>query len=224
MSRVEPLHIYGPVGIEEMILHILSFSSAGLNYDLIFHEISNFNGTLVFENDRIKVKSLPLDHKIPTSGYLFEEKQKKKKLNLQRIHELMIPIQEWKHIESGKDILSKDNVLINNEDLTIQNHEKRKYAYCSDTRYQEALIPYLTGVNVLYHETTYLDELKIKAMENGHSTALQAATLANKCHAKMLLTGHYSSRYEHLEEFEKECKSIFENVVIGEEGLLVKVV
>jgi ribonuclease Z len=223
MDRKDPLHIYGPSGIDDLITHILSFSSSGLNFELIFHPISDYKGATVMENINVKVQSLPLDHKIPTSGYLFTEKVNRKKLNLKRIQELGIPKEYWKKIEDGEDILFKNAERISNEELTLDSNPHRTYAYCSDTRFNTELIPYLTNVDLLYHETTYLDALKLKASENGHSTALQAATIALRSKAKMLLTGHYSSRYEFLDAFENECKSVFENVVIGREGMSVKV-
>lgn len=222
-DRKEPLNIYGPMGIEEMILHVLSFSSSSLNFELVFHSIANFKGDVLFENDKLRVKSLPLNHKIPTSGFLFEEKRIKNKLNLQRIQELGIPMEQWKRIEAGEDILTEGIHRVNNQELILESEPLRKYAYCSDTRYQESLVPYLTNVDVLYHETTYLDDLKIKASENGHSTALQAAMIASQCKAKKLLTGHYSSRYENLEAIEAECKMVFDNVILGREGMVVKV-
>lgn len=222
LGRKDALHIYAPAGIEEMMNGILFFSSYQLNFELHFHEISNFNGKLIFENEHIRVKSLPMKHKIPASGFLFQEKFKKKNLNLERINELSIPKFFWKNIELGEDI-DFNSKRISNDELTVENKSARTYAYCSDTQYNEALIPYLTGVDALYHETTYLDELSDKARQNGHSTALEAAKIASKCNAGMLLTGHYSSRYENIEPFEQECKSLFENVVLGREGLTVKI-
>lgn len=223
LDRKDPLHIYGPPGIEEMILKFLAFSAGDLNYDLKFHTITDFNGAVIYENEKLKVRSLPLFHKIPTTGYLFEEKLKKKKLDLKKIEALGIPVKFWKLIESGEDIVLDEKGKIDNAELIIENRPIRKYAYCSDTRYHEALIPFLVDVNLLYHETTYLDEYRTKAYENGHSTALQAAQLALKCGAKKLLTGHYSSRYEDTQVFAQECSSIFDQVVVGMEGLKIQI-
>jgi ribonuclease Z len=222
MDRQDPLYIYGPVGIKEMISHYLSYSSNNLRFELHFHEVVDYQGKTVYEDDRVKVKSLPLNHTIPTCGYLFEEKIRKHKLNLIRIQEESIPVHLWKQFESGKNI-DHDGRQHAYKDFIVEERRLRKYAYCSDTRYEEKLIPFLNGVDLLYHETTYLDELRDKANDNGHATAKQAAMIAAKSNAKQLLTGHYSSRYENLEPIREECQSYFHNVILGIEGLVVKI-
>ncbi|MBK8483970.1 MAG: ribonuclease Z [Saprospiraceae bacterium] len=223
MDRKEDLNIYAPQGIEEMITQILSFSSGELHYKICFHNITDFQGKIIFEDEHVKVKSLPLNHKIPTSGFLFEEKLARRKLNLQAINELGISKEYWKQIEEGFDISLSDHSKISNSQLVLDQQKTRKYAYCSDTRYELSLIPYLKNISLLYHETTYLDELSLKAQDNGHSTAIQAAKIALAANVKTLLTGHYSSRYEKLDPILKECQSIFENTILGTEGLIIKV-
>lgn len=223
INRQDDLHIYGPVGIKKMILDFLSYSSGEPRYNLEFHEIDNFDGHWFFEDQHVRVRSLPLKHKITCCGYLFEEKMLRRALKLEILESLCIPRKFWNQIESGHDITLEDGRIFKNEMLSTNSHRKRSYAYCSDTIYNEQLIPYLTGVDLLYHETTYLDELQDKAIENGHSTAKQAARIAAKSGVGTLLTGHYSSRYDALDKILEECQSIFSNTILGEEGMIVRV-
>jgi ribonuclease Z len=222
LGRIDPLFIYAPSGIREMMESVLSFSSYQLNFELHFVEVLNFNGQIIFENEHLQVRSLPLKHKIPACGYLFEEKFKKKQIDFEKIKAYSIPQAYWKNIEAGEDILIGSKKYTNSQ-FCLENKKSRSYAYCTDTQYNEALIPFLTNVDALYHETTYLDELREKAAENGHSTAREAAMIALKSKAGLLITGHYSSRYEHLEPFEAECKLVFQNVILGREGLSVQI-
>lgn len=223
INRQDDLHIYGPVGIKKMIEDYLAFASGLPRYPLEFHEIANFEGDWFFEDQHVRVRSLPLKHKITCCGYLFEEKRVRRILNLDALEKLNIPKKVWNQIESGHDITLEDGRVYANETLTNSPHNKRRYAYCSDTIYHEGLIPYLTGVDLLYHETTYLDELQDKAIENGHSTTKQAARIAYKSGVGTLLTGHYSSRYDNLDKILEECQTIFPNTILGEEGMVVRV-
>ncbi len=222
LGRTDPLYIYAPTGIRELLDCVLLLSSYQLKFDLHISELTNFKGQIVFENEQLRVKTLPLKHKIPACGYLFEEKFKKKQIDFDRVREFNIPQELWKKIEAGEDI-EWDSKNLKNSQLCSQAKKPRSYAYCSDTQYNEALIPFLHNVDALYHETTYLHELKDKASENGHSTAVEAAMIAKKSKARLLITGHYSSRYEHIESFETECLSVFPNVILGKEGLTIRI-
>ena len=223
INRQDDLHVYGPVGIENMIRQFLSSASGEPRFKLEFHEIYNFDGDWFFEDPHVRVRSLPLKHKITCCGFLFEEKIAKRKLNLELLEQLRIPKQVWNQIETGHDLSLQDGRSFKNEELSIKTNNNRRYAYCSDTIYNERLIPYLTNVDLLYHETTYQDELQEKAFENGHSTSKQAAQIAAKARVVRLLTGHYSSRYDSLDKILEECKSVFPNTILGEEGMVVRI-
>lgn len=223
INRQDDLHVYGPVGIKKMIQDFLSFASGVPRYHLEFHELDRFEGDWFFEDQHVRVRSLPLKHKISCCGYLFEEKRVRRTLNIEILESHRIPRKVWNQIESGHDIVLEDGRSFKNEMLTTEFQSKRRYAYCSDTIYNEQLIPYLTGVDLLYHETTYLDELQDKAFENGHSTTKQAAQIAVKAGVATLLTGHYSSRYDSLDKILEECQSIFPNTILGEEGMIIRV-
>jgi len=223
MGREEPLNVYGPTGIEPYLRQTLQQTSLQPPYPLSVHTISNFNGAVIMENDELCVKSLPLDHKVPCCGYLFSERKARRKLNIQKLQAMKIPNKLWKMIEAGQDINLENGLLIKNDELIQQGGPIRSYAYCSDTRYNPDLLPFIQKVCLLYHETTYLHELAEMAKEHGHSTALQAARTAHEAKASCLLTGHYSSRYQDLEPILFECQSVFPNVVLGREGLRLAV-
>ena len=223
INRQDELHVYGPSGIEKMIRQFLSYAAGEPRFRLEFHEINNLDGDWFFEDSHVRVRSLPLKHKITCCGYLFEEKISKRKLDVAALQKLAIPIKMWNLIESGHDIKLEDGRIFKNDELSISPYRNRRYAYCSDTVYNEQLIPYLTNIDLLYHETTYLDELREKALENGHSTAKQAAQIAAKAGVKCLLTGHYSSRYDSLDKIIEECQSVFPNTILGEEGKVVQI-
>lgn len=223
LGRTEPLDIFGPGEIEDLLHSILARTTMGLQFELRIHTISDFNGARIFENDSVCVKSIPLDHKIACSGFLFQEKLSRKKLNISLIQEFGIPLAYYKDLESGKDIILEDGRKFSNKDLVSQGSKKRSYAYCTDTRFAKRILPFIQNVDLLYHETTYLDDMKELAFDHGHSTARQAAEIATLAKAKQLLTGHYSSRYEKLDAIVTECKHYFENTILGIEGLRVAI-
>ncbi|MBK9108210.1 MAG: ribonuclease Z [Saprospiraceae bacterium] len=223
LGRTEPLDIFAPGDIEDLLHSILTRTTMGLQFELRVHTISDFKGALIFENDRVCVKSIPLDHKVPCSGFLFQEKISRRKLNMDLIREFNVPLKHYKDLEAGKDIILEDGRTFLNLDLVIPMSKRRTYAYCTDTRFAKGILPFIQNVDLLYHETTYLDDMKELAFDHGHSTAKQAAEIASLAKAGKLLTGHYSSRYENLEAIEAECKKYFENTVLGIEGLKIAI-
>ncbi len=223
MGRTEPVFLYGPAELEEFILKVLSYTTHAIQYPLHFRHVTQFNGEVLFEDSCCKVSALPLVHKIPCTGFLFEEKFPRKKLHIEKIKESNIPLEFWKKLEEGEDLLLPDGSFISNRELTLDQGPGRRFAYCSDTRFSEELAPYIDGVELLYHETTFLDELKDLAHEHYHSTCRQAATIAKMAGVGTLLAGHYSSRYEQLDQLEQECKEIFPNTLMSYEGMNIQI-
>jgi len=218
LGREEPLHIYGPDLLEEMLLDHLKFYQNALEYDLVFHRIQCRRTALIFEDKNIEVRSLPLIHRIPTCGFLFREKPKEKNIIREKIDEFNIPIKKIVEIKKGADLLLPDGTIVPNSKLTLPPPSPRSYAYCSDTRPNEAIIPLVKKVDLLYHEATFLHEDVKLAHETFHTTAKQAAEFALKANATKLLIGHFSSRYKHLSDFESEVKKIFPNSVAVNDG------
>lgn len=217
LGREIPLHIYGPKGIKELMEVILKLTETNKGFDLIFHELESKKSELIFEDNRVEVHTIPLKHRVYCNGYLFKEKLKSRHLNMQEIKKYPeIEICDYQNIKNGKDFILKDGYILKNEILTLPPEASVSYAFCSDTQYSESIVPIIKGVDLLYHETTFLDEMKDLAKYTGHSTALEAAKIAQKAKVKKLILGHFSNRYSDYTEFEREARTIFENTFVPE--------
>ena len=164
------------------------------------------------------VKTIPLQHGIPCTGFLFVEKERDRKMLFEKITTYKIPHTDIPNIKKGADFVTTDGRRIPNSELTLPPPAPRSYAYCSDTKYTESIIPIIKGVDMLYHEATYLQDLAHKAAQRWHSTAIEAASIAQKSEAKALLLGHYSARYQDISPFLVEAQSVFENTYLAVEG------
>lgn len=219
LNRTTDLHIYGPKGLKEIILLQLKLGNSWTNYELIFHELESKISQLIYEDDKVLVRTIPLKHRIYTNGYLFEEKLDSRKLNIQAVESYKIESCYYQNIKNGKDIRLDNGDLVLNKELTFDPPAPKKYAFCSDTVYNEAMLPLIENVDVLYHESTFLESEKKLAANTMHSTAIEAATIATKAKAKKLILGHYSTRYENINLFKTEAKTVFENTILAEEGM-----
>ncbi|WP_366183051.1 ribonuclease Z [Flavobacterium ovatum] len=218
LGRTTDLHIYGPKGIKEISLLQLKLSNSWTNYKLFFHEIVSEESKVIFEDDKVIVKTIPLKHRVYTNGFLFQEKLDKRKLNVEAVERYKIDTCFYQNIKNGKDITLDNGDVIENGELTFDPIAPKSYAFCSDTVYNEAILPVIEGVDVLYHESTFLDSEKVLANKTMHSTAIEAATIAMKSNAKQLILGHYSTRYESIELFQKEAKTVFSEVWLADDG------
>ncbi len=219
LNRNAELHVYGPKGIKEIILLQLKLSKSWVEYPLHFHELESKESELVLENEKIEVHTVPLKHRVYTNGFLFKEKLQPRKLNMQAIQKYPeIDICDYQNLKDGKNFKNEDGTYVENNKLTVDPPKPLSYAYCSDTVYDETIIPLIMQVDLLYHESTFLNEHAELASKTKHSTASQAATIAEKAGVKKLLLGHYSSRYASLEFFKEEAKKNFENVDLAEAG------
>lgn len=219
LNRNLPLHIYAPKGIKKMINTQLKFSGTFLKYELLFHELSSEKSEVILDNEKIKVRTIPLKHRIYTNGFLFEEPSKMRTLNMKIISQnLEIQICDYHNLKKGADFITKEGFLIKNEKLTFPPEPPKSYAFCSDTSYFPEIIPIIENVDLLYHEATFLEDRLQIAQKTGHSTAKQAARLAKKAKVQQLILGHYSSRYKDISLFEKEAKTVFENTHLAASG------
>ncbi|WP_306567937.1 ribonuclease Z [Flavobacterium lindanitolerans] len=218
LNRVNDLHIYGPKGIKEIITLQLKLSNSWTNYNLYFHELESDVSETVFEDDKVIVKTIPLKHRIYTNGYLFLEKFSERKLNIDAVQEYEIDQVYYKKIKYGGDITLEDGRVIPNAELTFDPDTPKSYAFCSDTVYNEDILPLIENVDVLYHESTFLESEVLLAEKTMHSTAKEAARIALKANAKNLVLGHYSTRYESIQKFREEAETIFPNVFLGDDG------
>ena len=218
LGREKELHVYGPKGIKEAITLLLKLGDSWTNYPLLFHELSSKESELVFEDEKISVTTIPLDHRIYTNGYLFREKVGKRKLNIEAADKYGIDKAYYQNIKIGKDVTLDNGEIIGNNELTFDPPKPKSYAFCSDTIYDESLAAKIKDVDVLYHESTFLESEVELATKTKHATALQAAKVAKDANVKTLVLGHYSTRYKSIELFKEEASKIFPNVLLANDG------
>ena len=217
LGRETPLHVYGPKGIKEMMETIFRITETHQGFEVVFHELSSKKSEKVFEDNRVEVFTIPLDHRIYCNGYLFKEKPKERHLNMQEISKYPeIEICDYHNLKRGKDIQLSDGYILKNENLTKPAEPSVSYAFCSDTRYLESIIPIIKNVDVLYHESTFLHDLKKMADYTGHTTALEAAKIARKANVKKLILGHFSNRYHDYKPLLIEAQEEFANTALPE--------
>ncbi len=216
-GRTDPLDIYSPAGLEEMILAQLRPGGV-LSFPIAFHEIDTTRPGLVFENQSLTVESIPLRHGIPTVGFIFREKPRPLNIRTEMIAEHQLTIPQIKAAKAGEDVLLENGQLVENQALTLPPAPPRSYAFITDTLCDEGILPHIQGVSLLYHDTTFCHDLLENANLTMHATARQAAELAKKAAVGQLITGHYSSRYKDLDVFLAEARPIFPNTVLGLEG------
>ena len=218
LNRENDLHIYGPKGIKEIILLQLRASDSYSGYNLYFHELTSKESVTVFEDEKVIVKTIPLSHRVYTNGFLFQEKNIERKLNFETIENYTIDKVYFNKIKFGGDITLDDGTVIPNSELSFPPLPVKSYAYCSDTKYDEKIIPIIQNVDYLYHESTFLESEEALSEKTMHSTAKQAATIASKAQVKNLILGHYSTRYSSIELFKEEAQTIFPSVHLAEDG------
>ena len=218
LNRVTDLHIYGPKGIKEIILLQLKLSNSYTSYGLFFHELESLESQIVYEDDKVIVKTIPLKHRVYTNGFHFQEKIGDRKLNLQAVEQHKIETCYYQNIKNGKNITLDNGTIIPNSELTFDPIPPKSYAFCSDTVFDETIIPNIQNVDVLYHESTFLDSEEHLSQKTMHSTAKQAATIALKANVQQLILGHYSTRYDNIEMFRTEAKTIFSNILLADDG------
>ncbi|OXB02635.1 ribonuclease Z [Flavobacterium oncorhynchi] len=219
LGRTTDLHIYGPKGIKELILLQLKLTESWTTYSLFFHELESKKSEVIFEDTKVIVKTIPLKHRVYTNGFLFQEKPGERKLNIEAVQHYNIHVAYYQKIKNGGDVKLDDGTIIENEKLSFDPIPSMSYAFCSDTVYNEDIIPIIENVDVLYHESTFLESEAPLALKTLHSTAKEAAQIALKANVKQLVLGHYSTRYDGIERFKQEAESVFPNVLLGDDGL-----
>jgi len=219
LNRETELHVYGPVGIKEFICVQLKLSKSFADYPIKFHELSSKESELIYEDKKVKVYTIPLKHRIYTNGFLFQEKIGERKLNMDEINKHPeIDICDYQNLKNGKDFVRSNHNILSNELLTHAPLKPLSYAYCSDTAFKPEITEIIKNSDLLYHESTFLDDREDLAKKTKHSTAKQAAQIAKLANVGKLILGHYSGRYENLNDFKKEASTIFSNTYLAKEG------
>ena len=218
LTRETELHVYGPKGIKEVITLQMKLADSWTNYPLFFHELTSEKSELIFEDDKVEVHTIPLDHRIYTNGFLFKEKQGDRHLDMPSVLSANIDVAYYNKLKQGHDVINNDGVLIDYKKVTFAARPPKSYAFCSDTAYKEDIVPLIQDVDVLYHESTFLEKNADLAPKTKHSTAKQAALIAKKANVKKLILGHFSTRYDDLNEFKREAETIFKPVELASDG------
>ncbi len=221
MGRVNDIHIYAPELLEEIIRLQLAAASAVLPYKMYFHPLT---GEGEIANDsKIRISNFKVSHRIDCNGFIFRENKKPRSIVPEKVRSYEIPEAYYGELQNGNDYVTKKGTVISNDSVTIPAAPARSYAYCADTIYDERIAEMVKDVDVLYHETTYLKDLEERAAARFHCTTVQAGKIAELAGAKKLLIGHFSSKYELLDEFLTETKAVFENTELALEGACFKI-
>jgi len=218
LGRTEPLDIYADQGLAEILDVNNKYSGTTLRYPVHFHPLNFSEPAILFDDDKVKISTLILKHSIPCCGFVFEEKQRPRKLIKEKIEALQIPIAALELLKTGDDYTTPEGIVIVNGELTTSPLPPRKYAYCSDTIFNTDIVPQLQDADLVYHESTFMEDMHSRAEQTMHSTAKDAATIAKEANAKRLLLGHFSARYKNLEPLQDEARSIFPQSYLAVEG------
>lgn len=218
LGRKNALNIYAPEKLKKILELMLEAGDTRLNYELKWHFTSDKTQQLIFEDDKLQVFSFPLKHRIFCTGFLFKEKALPRNIDKYKIEKYKVSFADIQNLKNGSDVTNQDGELILNASVTIDPLPPRSYAYCSDTIFTESIVPFINKVNLLYHESTFLEDKKDRAKKTFHSTATDAARIAKLAKVDKLLLGHFSARYGHLEQFITEASTEFKNCELALDG------
>lgn len=218
MGKRTPLDVYAPKPMGDILRFELAHFCEDLPYEVVCHEVNTSEHAVIMENNTLEVWSVPLRHRLPTSGYMFREKPPKLNVEKFKIEKYGLSIAQIVAAKRGEDVTLSTGEVIPNSELTYLPHKARSYAYLSDTNYSAKAAERVRGVDLLYHETTYSVADKQSAAGRGHSTTEEAAKVALLAEAKKLIIGHFSSRYKDFESLAEECRTLFPNTEVAAEG------
>ncbi len=219
LGRKNPLHIYGPPGLRNILLGHLQMFSMELVFSIDIHELAPKRHQQVYEDKNLLIFAFPLKHRITTMGYVFLEKKAELNIRKEAISKYQLSLASITKIKNGENYQTPDGVLVPNNQLTKPPYKQRKYVYCTDTRPLKRIIEHAKDADILYHEATFLDKDKYLARDTGHSTTVQAAETAMKADVKKLIIGHFSARYKDQVQHVKEAREVFTETELAEDGL-----
>ena len=223
-QREKELWIYGPEGLAEFIEFSLKTLEGFLTYPLHFVTVNPKEHYCLHQDQDLEIWTLPLEHRMPCSGYLFREKLGTRRMRKEQIEALQIPNDAIMSIKKGADWQDAQGIWHENETLTLPPRAPRSFAYCSDTSFKPELVPWIQGVDLLYHEATFMRGLEEQALQTGHSTAWQAGEIARLAEVRHLLIGHFSARYGDLSPILEEARAVFPHTSLAMEGKVFYVV
>jgi len=223
LGRHASITIHAPKELEIILRPQLDFFCKELPYEVKFQSFNPFESELIYEDRSIEVSTIPLNHRMPTAGFLFREKPNENHVIKEMLDFYKIPLREIPGIKKGSDFTTPEGELVPNNRLTTQASPSKSYAYCSDTAYSESFLPLIKGVDLLFHEATFSNEEKERAFSTMHSTAAQAGKIARLAEVKKLVIGHYSARYINGSVLLKEAKNEFDNVMLADENMKIEI-
>jgi ribonuclease Z len=221
LGREQEIHLHAPPQLQEIISLQLKVADTALPYPLHFHPI--LQEGVIAKTDKFKVSCFSVSHRIPCWGFFFEQVKAPRKINPEKAISHQVPSSFYDRLKWGEDYTNKQGDIIKNEWVTLDAPRPKSYAYSADTCYNEAIIDKIKGADLLYHETTYLKDLEDRATKRFHCTTTQAALIAVKAEVKRLIIGHFSSKYDKLDDFETEAREVFPNTDLALEGVTYKV-
>ena len=222
LGRTAPLHVYAPAALEDMLNKQIELFCNDLGYDVVFHAIDTKQNKVIYDDRSITVETIPLHHRVPCSGFLFREKPSLPHIRRDMIDFYNIPLSQVNNIKAGADYTTPEGDVIANARLVTPADPPRSYAYCSDTAYRPQLSEILQGVNTLYHEATYAEDMVENAVKYCHSTARQAAQTALDSKVGRLFLGHYSSRYTDENVLLDEARKVFPKTFLTNELMVIE--
>lgn len=221
LGRDKGITVYGPEGLEQIVRLQLEIGGTVLGFGLQFIVLDGKTPQVIFEDNRIEISTFPLKHRVPTSGFRVSEKPFARQLDGEKYKQEGHSLAHIPTLKRGEDVVLEDGTVLRAEDYTFSPRKSRSYVYCSDTAYDESILPYIMEAEVLYHEATFLEDMSDRAKQTFHSTARQAAMIAQKANVGRLLLGHLSARYDNGNAHEAEARLVFENTVFVSDGMKI---
>jgi ribonuclease Z len=220
-GRKADLYIHSPEGMKKLFEPMLAFFCNHLTYKVVFQEFTPEEPALIYEDKSITVTTIPLQHRIPCCGFLFTEKPRLNHIIRDMVDFYRVPVCELNKIKNGADYVTPEGETIVNARLTRPAELPRRYAYCSDTIYTKAIIPQISGVDLLFHEATFAQTEQARAKETFHTTAMEAGQIAHEANVKQLVIGHFSARYDNENVLLREASAVFPNTILARENLCI---
>jgi ribonuclease Z len=222
LNRSKELHLYAPSGLKSVLSLTFRLSNTWLKFPIVFHELKEGLAEEIFSDDTLSITAFPLKHSVPTWGFRFQEKEAERNLNVEAAQALQVPVYWFKRIKQGADWESESGELHINSSLTLDPPKPKSYAFCSDTAYSEQICEFIKGVDLLYHEATFLEIDRHLADKTLHSTATDAARIAALAQVQDLLLGHFSVRYKNRNAMLEEALPFFNSVRLAADGLTLR--
>ncbi len=223
LNRDKDLHIYAHSELENILSRHIEYFERTMSFKIVYHHLKPKVSELIYEDNKVKVETIPLKHRIPTCGFMFTEQPHLRNLRKNVVQNYKIPISKIQDIKEGGDFIINNGDVILNDKLTLPPYKVRSYAYCTDTAYSENIIEIIKDVDLLFHEATFAKNMKHQAKVTYHSTSEDAAKIAKKANVGKLIVGHFSARYKDVNLIISEARDVFPNTYPAEDGEKYKV-